>query len=65
MTQQTKIRIVRFMLTRLLEIATNGGFSLLALDMDTGRALFKVDPSNELVQEFIKALPAPAAPSAA
>ena len=63
MTQQQKMRIVRFMLSRLLEIATNGGFSLLALDMDTGRALFKIDPNDETVQEFIKAVPTAAVPA--
>jgi hypothetical protein len=54
MSEEMKLRFARFILSRLLDIATNGGFSILWLDMSTGRALFKFDPSNEQAQELIR-----------
>ena len=55
MTEQRKIRLARFILSRLLELAT--GMKLLWLDMDSGRALFKLEPTSEQVTELLASMP--------
>jgi len=53
MTDEMKKRLASFILSRMLMIATNGGLSLLWLDMAQGRVMFKLDPSSEQVNELL------------
>jgi len=55
MSEDMKRKLVRFILSRLLETAT--GMKLLWLDLDTGRALFRFSPTDEMVTEFLKQVP--------
>ncbi len=55
MSNETKLRLVRFIISRLLETAT--GMKLLWLDMNTGRAMFEFSPTDETVREFLDRVP--------
>ena len=57
MSEEKKKELVRFILSRLLEVATNGGLQLMWIDLETGRALFKVNPNQEQVEELLRAVP--------
>lgn len=58
MSEETKLRLVRFILVRLLETAT--GMKLLGVDFNSGLALFKFSPTDEQVTKFLQQVPAAA-----
>jgi hypothetical protein len=55
MNDEVRLRLVRFILCRLLESAT--GMRMLWLDMSTGRAMFEFQPTDEQVAKFLQAVP--------
>lgn len=55
MTQETRLRLVRFILSRLLETAT--GMRLVWLDLESGRAMFYFEPTDEQVRKFLEQVP--------
>ena len=57
MTEQQKnerlVRLARFMLARVLELATGKAITLHWINLDTGLAMFKFDPNDAQIKTLI------------
>ncbi len=56
MSEEMRRKLVQAVIIKLLEFATNGAFKLMWADWETGRVMFKMDPTDEQVNVIMQAV---------